>query len=193
MNKNEQQAADVLEGLTRIEQDMRLKEATWAVFMDKLFALNAKPLPFTKQSVEALRHIATVMPGFEEQAACQVRKIGSYLVSINLPGTVLAFLVCGVVPPDGAITDVASFRLFTGEVVLPHNRQVRDAFWVLRKWHRAEENTGLIDWVAFFRWCQDNDIDTNYLRLMGELTATGEKHILGELPLKELVKYGSQF
>lgn len=193
MNKIEQQAADALESVSRIEQDMRLKEATWSAFHDKLFAKNAKPLPFTKENVQALRFIATVTPGFEDQAASQIRKLGSYLVSMNLPGTILAFLVCGVVPPDGPVTDAASFRLFTGEVVLPHNRQVRDAFWLLRKWHRAEENTGLVDWVEFFRWCLENDIDTNYLRLMCELTATGSKHILGELPLKDLVKYGSQF
>jgi hypothetical protein len=193
MNKIEQRSADSLQGLSYIEQDMRLKDAAWTEFLDQLFSDTAKKLPFTKENVQALRFITHITPGFENQAVCQTRKIASYLNTVKLPGTILAFLVCGVVPSDVAPSVATSFKLFTGELVTPAHPQVRDAFWVMRRWHRAEENTGLVDWVEFFAWCQENDIDTNYLRYMCELTATGQKHVFGDLPLKELVKYGHHF
>lgn len=194
MNKAEQLASDALGSLSAIEQDMRLKSNSYARFLDLLYAADAKPIPFERSRLEAMRMaIATTRPGLEELAVEQVQKIGSFLTTINLPGVVLCYLVCGVLPPAGDPTAADGFETLDGTLVPPHHTQVRDAAWLMRRWKDAEENTGLVDWIVFLRWCVETDIDTNYLRLICELTGTGARHPVGQLPLEEMVKYGRQF
>jgi hypothetical protein len=91
--------------------------------------------------------------------------------------------------------DKAAHRMRTllGEEVRISARPVRDAAWILRKWSFAEENVGFVDYVDFFAWCDEIEIDTNYLRLMRELTGCGATLEIGSLPLTTVVKFGRSF
>lgn len=194
MNKSEVIINETLGTLSAIEQDMRLKSEAYQEFVDKLFAEGAKPLPFTRERVEAMRMVvAVVQPGMVDQAVEQVQVIGSYLSSIHLPGLVLCSLACGILPANNPTEESEEILTLWGEPLIASNPNVRDVFWLLRRWQHAEENIGLVDFIVFFRWCVENDIETNFLRLMYELTGTGPKRMVGILPFDELVKYGVTF
>lgn len=48
--------------------------------------------------------------------------------------------------------------------------------------------------AAFINWCQDESVDTNYLRLMRTLIGVGNDTLVGRLPLADvrIFKRGKQ-
>jgi hypothetical protein len=62
----------------------------------------------------------------------------------------------------------------------------------LRAWRDSEWNLGFVDPFTFIAFCEDENIDTNYLRLLRELAGCGNGKEVGRLPLKELKCFGTE-
>jgi hypothetical protein len=178
--------------LSNIEMDLMLKTKAFSEFYEKVMDPEMKT-PFTAEAISALKCVAQVSPSGVDLAVEQVKIMGSYLRNRLLPGSVLISLACGLHPanPEDLASDAGV--TLTGETVPLHHSDVRSAAWISRRWAHAEENVGLVDPVDFFTWCDETEIDTNYLRLMRELMACGATREMGVLPLGKLVKFGFSF
>jgi hypothetical protein len=185
---------DPKSAITAPEQHALAYMTAFGEFYEKITEPSVK-IPFNIVNLLALRHVAFISLGEVDSVIEQVKLLGSFLRNKNLNGMTLAWLACGLDPmtPVPAGDEERRMRTLSGEYVRISSQQVRDAAWVLRQWRFAEENVGFVDFVDFFVWCDERDIDTNYLRLMRELTGCGATLQIGALPLKSLIKYGRQF
>lgn len=175
-----------------IEHGMLINAKLSDEFCEKLLDPALK-LPFTAECIRSLQTVLGIRLSGMDLAVEQVKTIGSFLRNKHLSGTILAYLVCGLIPTDKDDISAGRVRTLYGMHLMPFAEPVRNAEWILRKWSRAEENTGLVDFIDFFVWCDENDIDTSYLRLMRELTGCGASREIGLLPLTQSVSYGRSF
>jgi hypothetical protein len=178
--------------LSSIEMDLLVKTQSFSAFFDKVMDPEMK-MPFTAEAISALKCVAQISPSGVDLAVEQVKVMGSYLRNLLLPGSVLVSLSCGLYPTSPEDVTAESMRALSGEHLPLHHPQVRDAAWVLRRWSHAEENVGMVDPIEFYKWADEVEIDTNYLRFMRELMGCGATREIGVLPLGQLVKYGFSF
>jgi hypothetical protein len=172
-----------------LKQDVDGRLEAFRKFHEKL-AGNATTAtaPFVR-NLTTLPSFALVIEEDATAAAEQVLLLARYLKLKHWSGLMACCLINGVIPVEGDLdgeTGVQTFdnrRLSLGSSPVQHMR--RDH----REWRDSEQNTGLVDYVEFFRWCEEEGIDTNYLRLLREIAGCGAGKTIGRLPLADVERF----
>jgi hypothetical protein len=124
-----------------------------------------------------------------QSAADQILLVARYLKLKVWSGLMACCLINGVLPVEGSLDAMDELTTFDGRKISIGSTLAHRVRRDLSEWRTSERNVGLIDPISFFAWCEEEDIDTNYVRLFREVAGCGSGKMIGILPLKEVVRY----
>jgi hypothetical protein len=127
--------------------------------------------------------------GNVKDAAEQILLVAKYLKLKVWSGLMACCLVNGVLPVEGSLDAVDELHTFDGRQLSVASTTAHRIRRDLSEWRTSERNVGLVDPVSFFAWCEEEDIDTNYVRLFREVAGCGAGKMIGVLPLVDVVRY----
>jgi hypothetical protein len=96
-------------------------------------------------------------------------------------------LINRVLPVEGRLDVVDELTTFDGRKISVGSTAAHRSD--LREWQISKRNVELIDPVFPFASCEEEDIDTNYVRLFREVAGCGTGKMIGILPPAEVVRY----
>lgn len=103
-------------------------------------------------------------------------KLLAYLRIPAWSDTAAALLIAGVTPPEPDCTEVPEGGLgLEGKLLHASNARFHLARRVLRQWHRWDDEEGedpnpvIVEPARFIAWCLEENIDTEWLRLLTDL------------------------
>ncbi|MBB5409361.1 hypothetical protein HDG34_003302 [Paraburkholderia sp. HC6.4b] len=155
------------------------------------------------EGIRDLRHVATLRPGDTESrcvAAQQCARVVWWLARAFWTAEVACSLIYGIDPPVDAADDAAPVECHAldGRLLTGNSAEVYDAWvllqsllaWVDRQVEQAEATPETpaceVSPAEFINWCQDEGIDTSYLRLIRTLIGVGNGSLVGRLPLADV-------
>jgi hypothetical protein len=127
--------------------------------------------------------------GNVKEAAEQILLVAKYLKLKVWSGLMACCLINGVLPVEGSLDAVDMLHTFDGRDLAVSSVTAHRIRRDLSEWRTSERNVGLVDPVSFFAWCEEEEIDTNYVRLFREVAGCGAGKMIGILPLVEAVRY----
>ncbi|WP_233875089.1 hypothetical protein [Paraburkholderia adhaesiva] len=157
-----------------------------------------------QEGIRELRNVATLKRGDTESryvAAQQCARVIWWLNRAIWRAEDACSLVYGIDPPSAPLADdtpLAHCHALDGRVLTEKSSEVNDA-WVLLEALLAHMENEVQEAAAkpeslaceispadFLNWCEDEGVDTSYLRLIRTLVGAGNGKLVGRLPLADV-------
>jgi hypothetical protein len=180
------------------QAEFDLLESQLAKLLEEAVEVDPRP-----DGILELRHVATLKPGDVESRCASAQQCARVLWWLSRPSWLAedaCSLVFGIDPPVVADDDAppVEIKALDGRVLTVYSSELHDAwdlFQSLLVWmdYQVEHAVATPETLAcqispadFINWCEDESIDTNYLRLMRTLIGAGNDTLVGRLPLADV-------